>query len=123
MLVKESNMKKINEMIKKAEGRATTRTIEYKDIAYNIEDIEKTLGIPKKDMIGIVAYVDSNAQNFPNAYKYTPYSTQYTLERKASGWDLVAVKRGRTERRNRKFRLVLTDVAKEAIIISKEWFE
>lgn len=123
MLVKESNMKKINEMIKKAEGRATARTIGYKDIAYNIEDIEKTLGIPKKDMIGIVAYVDSNAQDFPNAYKYTPYSTQYVIERKASGWDLVEVERGRTERRKRKFRLKLTDIAKEAIVISKECFE
>lgn len=122
MIVKESNKDKINAMIKEVEGRSTARTIDYRDIVFNIATIERTLGIPKKYMVGIEVNVDKHAQDFPNAYKYTPYSTQYTIKRKASGWDLISVKRNRTRRLKQEYLLQLTDTAKEAIIKTKECF-
>lgn len=122
MIIKDANKAKIEEMIKKVEGRSTARTISYNDIVSDIECIEKELGIPKSHMVGIVANVDTNSQDFPNAYKYTPMSTQYVIERKPSGWDLKDVWRGGTRRYNNRYGLTLTDDAKAAIIKTKEVF-
>ena len=119
MLINESNKQKIEDMIKKAEGRATVRTIGYRDIVDGIATLENSLGIRKKDMIGIVADIDMNAQDFPMAYKYTPASTHFTVIRKASGWDLKEVFRDTTRRYNHRFHVNLTDTAKQAIIESK----
>lgn len=122
MIIKEANRKKIEAMIKAAEGRATTRTINFASILLSINCIEEELAIPKKHMVGITASVDYNAQNFPNAYKYTPYSTHFTVKRKSSGWDLIAVSRDITRRENQRFKLTLTEEAREALIKSKEVF-
>lgn len=116
MLIKESNKEKIEKMITEAEGRARERKITYADMVHGIKKIEGWLGIPKAHMEGIVVYVDHNAQNFPNAYKYTPYSTQYMMVRKRSGWDLRQVYRDITRRDNHTYELELTDKAKESII-------
>lgn len=122
MLVKESNKTKINDIIKAAEGRATARTIDYWSIVRMIETLEKSLGIAKKHMIGIVADIDINAQDFPNAYKYTPQSTHFTIIRKTSGWDLQTVYRDTTRRYNHRFHVTLTEDAKKAIVESKTAF-
>lgn len=119
MLINESNKQKIEDMIKQAEGKATVRTIGYRDIVDGIATLEMSLGIHKKDMIGIVADIDMNAQDFPRAYKYTPTSTHFTVIRKASGWDLKEVFRDTTRRYNHRFHVNLTDAAKQAIIESK----
>lgn len=122
MLVKDSNRTKIEAIIKAAEGRATARTIDFPDIERCLAELEKSLGICKKAMIGITANVDPKAQDFPNAYKYTPESTHFTVVRKASGWDLVSVDRDVTRRYNHRFHVTLTDEAKEAIIKTKMAF-
>lgn len=122
MLVKEANKEKIADIIRTAEGRATARTITYGDITRAIAELEKSLGIAKKNMTGIAADIDYNAQDFPRAYKYTPESTHFTVTRKASGWDLTSVFRDTTRRWNHRFHVTLTDDAKMAIIASKEKF-
>ena len=109
-------------MIKKAEGRATARTICFNDIINDIKTIEDKLNIKKKDMIGIKAYVDSNAQNFPNAYKYRPESTHYTMTRKKSGWDLECVLRDYTRNEKHTYNIILTEEAKKAILESMSDF-
>ena len=116
MLVKEANKEKIMMMIKEAEGRSTARTITYEDIICDIDTIERRLGITKKAMVGIKAHVDHNAQKFPNAYKWTPSSTHYTITKKAGGWDISNINRNTT--RNKMFYLELPDSAKKAIIES-----
>lgn len=122
MLVKDTNRTKIESIIKAAEGRASVRTIKYSVIVESLEILEKSLGICKKDMVGVTADIDYHARDFPNAYKYTPVSTHFTVIRKASGWDLISVERARTRRHNHTYHVTLTDVAKRAIIESKTSF-
>ncbi len=122
MLIKEGNRERIEATIREAEGRATARTITYGDITRAIAELEKALNICKKDMTGITADIDYHAQNFPNAYKYTPESTHITVTRKTSAWDLARVYRDTTRREGHRYHLTLTEDAKKAIIQSKEIF-
>lgn len=115
-IIKKDNETKIAEIISKAEGRATARTITVKDMLDALECVEKTLGIHKKDMIGITVDIDVNAQDFPNAYKYTPESTQFRAIYKKSGWDLIAVSRERTRSARRTYIIEHTAESKKAII-------
>jgi len=116
MLIKDANKSRIEEMIKAAEGKATARTITYKDIVDSIEILEEKLNIPKKHMEGISASIDYNAQTFPRAYKYTPSSTCFEVVRKKSGWDLMYVERSRCRNEEQAFDVVLTEKAKEEIL-------
>lgn len=116
MLIKESNRNKIENMITEAEGKAVTRKITYDNIAIAVERIEKELNVYKKDMIGVKASVDLNAQNFPKAYKYAPKSTHFEAIRKASGWDLKSVERNITRREGHAYELDLPEHTKLAII-------
>lgn len=116
IIIKDSNEAKITAAIKEAEGRATARTLEYKDIKTALDRIEKRLGIAKKALLGVKVRVDVNAQTFPNAYKWTPESTHFVAERTASGWALTEVYRDRVEGPNSRYIVKLTDEAKDAII-------
>ena len=95
------------------------RILTYNNVKWSLEKIERHLEICKKDMIGIIVVVDPNAQDFPNTYKYTPYSIYYTAERKPSSWDVKPFGKYRTARASRMAVIKLTDRAKEAIIEKK----
>lgn len=123
ILINEKNADKINAAIKEAEGRASVRTVTFTEVMKSVKHIEMTLGIPKTKMVGIIADVDYHAQNFPNAYKYTPESTHFCMERKNSGWVLIHVSRETTRRMTQGYRLTLTETAKAAIIESMKEFE
>ena len=116
IIIKESNKERIEAAIKEVEGRATARTIDFYDIIRDIKNIEGELSIAKKDMIGIIADVDHNAQDFPKAYKYTPESTHYVLTRKTSGWAISHITRRKTRSSKHTYQLTLTDTAKKAIL-------
>lgn len=122
MIINETNRERITKEIEKAEGRAKERRIKYEDILKAIATIEHRLNIPKKHMTGIEADVDIHAQNFPNAYKWRAESTQFTLIRKVSGWDLVKVERYYTRREGHQYKLELTAEAEKAIIESMRDF-
>ena len=57
--------------------RCTVRTIDADDLFKAIVLYEKSLNyfLSYKDMKDATVEIDLNAQEFPNAYKYTPYST------------------------------------------------
>ena len=99
------------------QARCTARTITAQDIVQAIKEIEERLNLisTKTDSIGTVAEVDVNAQDFPNAYKYTPESTQITLERKSSGWVLKYIERNRCKSPENRIVLTLTDATKAHI--------
>ena len=122
ILVKESNRERIESAIKDAQGKATARTIDFDDILKDIKEIEYTLGIAKKYMLGIKADIDHNAQDFPKAYKYTPESTHYMLVRKTSGWAITGICRRRTRGSKHTYNLELTEDAKREIINSMQDF-
>lgn len=122
IIIRESNREKIEKALEDIQKRCTMRNIDFDDLLKIIKDIEETLGIPKKRMLGIEADVDYNAQDFPRAYKYTPESTHIIIEKVSSGWALRYIIRDRCRSANRKYMLTLTDDAKEAIIESKMCF-
>ena len=97
-----------------AQARCTARTITAMDIVRAIEEIEGRLNLisTKTDAIGTIADVDINAQDFPNAYKYTPESTQITLERKSSGWVLKYIERNSCKSPANRIVLTLTEATK-----------
>lgn len=85
----------VEDMIKKAEGRATVRRITYSDIEHALKKVEEhiTQFSTKSDAYGTKVYVDVNSQKFPSAYKYTPESTHFEAELKRSGWKITKVYR------------------------------
>lgn len=93
--MKITNLKKLDQIIKEAEGRATARTITVDDIVNALEEAEEYLLrlSTKKDSVGTIVFVDVNAQRFPRAYHYTPESTQFTAEVTKSGWKVTKVSR------------------------------
>lgn len=107
-------LKPIDEIIQSVEGRSSARTLKAWEIIEAIKRLEHELGIAKKDMIGIKASVDINAQTFPNAYKYTPMSTVFCIERRKSGWFVTNILRA--ECRKHRYNVTLTDEAKKAIV-------
>lgn len=86
---------KLEAIIAKAEGKARERTLTVDELFKALDEIDSycaQLGTVK-DLIGTKVEVNINAQTFPSAYKYTPMSTWFTVERKSSGWDLISVTR------------------------------
>lgn len=118
----DKNMDKLNAAIKEAEGKAPARTITAMTIKWAVTAVEQTLNIPKKHMEGIRVRCDLHAQKYPNAYKYTPESTQFVLERIHGAWYVTKIERYRTGTTEKKFMLGLTEDAKKALIERFEWF-
>ena len=122
IVIKESNRDKLQKELERIQKRTTARNISVDDLFSIIKEIESNLGIAKNKMVGIVADVDYNAQDFPRAYKYTPESTQITIQKVTSGWALTNIERYRCRTPKSKYILRLTDDAKKAIIESKMCF-
>ena len=110
------NRDKIQKALDAVQGRCKERTITVDDIIYSVKDVEDNLKIAKKAMIGVKVESDQCCQNFPNAYKHTPYSTQYGMERTTGGWFLTWVERRPTKRAGNQYNLELTEAAKMALV-------
>lgn len=118
--VNEANTGKIAAAIKEAEGRASARTINEYYVIDGLRRVENALEIPKKHMKGIKVVIDPHAQSFPNAYRYTPGSTQFSAEYNGKEWVLTGVWRGACGGCTQEFSVNLTEEAKAAIIKSFE---
>ena len=92
IVINEKNSERITSEIKAAEGKATARTVTLKDIEKAIARAEKPFGnrIPKAKLDGTHIFYDGG-EKFPNAYKYTPYSTHFELENVNGKWYLLDV--------------------------------
>lgn len=93
IIVSEKNSERIAKAIEEAEGRATMRKLTYAAVLVAIERIEGRLGVPKARMEGVSFHVDIWAQDFPNAYKYVPDSTQSTLTLSRGKWRISDIGR------------------------------
>lgn len=86
IIVSEKNRGRIAAAIEEAEGRATVRCLTYAAVLVAIERIEAKLDLPKARMEGVRFHVDTWAQDFPNAYEFTPMSTQFNLTFSKGKW-------------------------------------
>lgn len=110
--MKITNLKKLDALIKEAEGRSTARTITVDDVVDSLAQAEAHLLLlsTKKDAVGTIVYVDVNAQRFPRAYHYIPESTQFVAEITKSGWKVARVFRGTCTTKRMEF--ILTEETK-----------
>ena len=89
----DENENKINALIKKIEGRATARTLDYEDILDLSEMAEKDLeryDCAKKDRSGTVAIRHDSVLS---SYKWTAESTKAEITRGSKDWFLTHVSR------------------------------
>jgi hypothetical protein len=107
-------LKPIDESIKAVEGRASARTITAREMLDAVKRLEDKLSIPKKYMVGTKAVIDVNAQDFPSAYKYTPMSTIFEMERRPTGWFVTGIRRSSCHKD--RYQVTLSDEAKKAIL-------
>ena len=120
---------KLTAAIAAVEGpRVSARTIDAEDIQYAVSStIEKLLAklLSKKDWRGLKFAVDLHAQIFPAAYRGSPESTQFIVERGANAWFVTSICRGSTNGPQGKIiPLNLSDKATELVAHaadSKHW--
>lgn len=119
MKINVTNTDKLAAEIAIAEGaRVSARTITADDVSRAVAQIEKRLSamMPKKAWRGAAFVVDVNAQSFPGAYKGRPESTQFMIERGASGWFVTKIWRGYTNGPTGRIRPVAGSLDTAAII-------
>ena len=113
------NLDKVKEALTKANGRAKERLAYPSDVVVAVLMVERHLekiGIPKNLWKGLMVEVDLRAQKFPRAYKWSADSTQFAIERRASGWFLVWTYRGACGEQKYKFSKPFTAEQEKAIL-------
>lgn len=120
IIVHERNRAKIEKAIAEAQGKSRERTITADDV---FEFCTRILGmyvavydIHKKDLEGSSFDVDRYAQDFPNAYKWRPMSTQFHVVYDKGRFVLLSVTRGYTRGSGKKVIADLAERTKNAII-------
>lgn len=96
IIIDQKHIDKISQEIKQAEGRATARTITAQDIIDECDRILQRyygLGASLESLEGTEIHININAQDFPNAYKYTPESTWFDAVYRGKKWRLTDVTR------------------------------
>lgn len=115
--VTEQNRAKIEEAIAAVQSKARVRTISADTVFDYCERLKDTYRmIPKIRLNDSRFHIDANAQNFPNAYKGIPESTQFVLVYKNSYFYLVDVLRTRTSGESFEITAGLSDGAKTALL-------
>lgn len=124
IIVKESNLEKIETIIAEVEKGARTRRIVSSSVLYIAEELDKRLlpFICKKNLKGTVAHVDYHAQNFAKSYNGVPLSTKVELEHNGKEWVLTSVDRCRTSSEASAFDIRYTEKAKQDIVKHMETF-
>lgn len=114
-----AELKKINAVINEHQQKCKERLLTAESLCDKIAIIEekRLSGAPKKAWEGIrITNLDVNAQEFPNAYKWTPESTKVDLVYRNGSWRITSIERRECCKRGGT--IILTDVAKEAILAS-----
>jgi len=119
MKINVTNTEKIQQEIDNVQADCRQRTINAQQVEMYAKMLEEKLearGLPKKLRMGFKFLVNPNAQNFPNAYKWTPISTNFLLERFSSGWFVTMIARDYCSNKKLYIKSLLTYEQKEAII-------
>lgn len=123
IIVSEKNRERIVKAINEAEGRSTARCLTYAGVLVAIERIEAKLSLPKARMEGVRFHVDTWAQDFPNAYEFTPMSTQFNLTFSRGKWRISDIGRASVQRAGRKCQCIeMPEALKDALLRRFEAF-
>ena len=106
----------------KANHLARTRTVDIEDVYDAVYVLERKLeDCTKKSMEGLTVNVDLNSQDFPNAYRGVPMSTQFTLVYEKRSWRFVCAERMRCGV-SKCYDVTLTDAMREGLLKQFESF-
>ena len=123
IIVSEKNRERIVKAINEAEGRSTARCLTYAAVLVAIERIEAKLSLPKARMEGVRFHVDTWAHDFPNAYEFTPMSTQFNLTFSKGKWRISDIGRASVQRAGRKCQCIeMPEALKDALLRRFEAF-
>ena len=106
----------LTQILDEVQHRFSARIITARDICWALARIDGKLDITKKAMDGVTVSVDLNAQDFPNKYKGTPYSTIFEARYKSGSWRITDIYRAETRGRSKVSTVNLTEEAKAAIL-------
>ena len=117
IILKENNIEKIEQVLKEVQKRSKVRNITVDEIFKAAVYITNEIKISKKAMNGTKVYVDLNADKYPNAYKFNPESTHFTLLFDKGKWRVTNIARTLQNKScPYRYDIVLSETAKEAIL-------
>ena len=115
IILNEKNFTKVESILEEYQKGCKARCITAQDIYDEANRIFKAVGISKKALSGCRFECDIHGQSFPQAYRYAPYSTTFTLLYKNGSFRLVDIGRNFTHYSSAAI-AHYTDEAKEAIL-------
>lgn len=117
----EENKSKIESILNEVQKRSKVRTITFDNIMNSaIKAISRiNYLLPANAQKDIKAVIDSNAEDFPNAYKGQPESTIVSIQKFSSGWFLVDVKRCYTHSKNQETCFMNVTDEQKAVIANR----
>lgn len=108
----------IDAVLNDIQRRCKVRIITSDDIINQLIKYETSINISKKALNGTKVTMDINAQSFPNAYKFIPESTKFSVEYINGSWRITDIYRGICTKT--KILATLSDSAKIAVINNYE---
>lgn len=91
IIFKESNYKRLEEVLDKVQARASVRCLNITAIKLTLANIEKYMDAPKKSMKGLRIRYSPN--KIMNGYKWTPEGTCFIAENNGNGWKIINIER------------------------------
>lgn len=112
----------IQSQLDRANHLARTRTVDIDEVYGAVAVLERKFeDCTKKSMEGLTVHVDLNSQDFPNAYRGVPMSTQFTLIYEKRSWRFVYAERMRCGA-SKRYGVTLTDAMREDLLKQFESF-
>lgn len=112
----------VQSQLDKANHLARTRTVDIDEVYGAASVLEQKFNdCTKKSMEGLTVHVDLNSQDFPNAYRGVPMSTQFTLVYEKRSWRFVSAERSRCGE-SKRYDVTLTDIMREELLKAFESF-
>ena len=120
IIINDHNRNKIQNALDEVQKRCTARTIDYEDILAELKAVEYQFSTvcTKKGFEGTTVLIDVNGQTFPNAYKFSAYSTQFSAVYLKSKWRLMYIGRDFCKSYNQRWYIHLSETAKQSILDS-----
>jgi hypothetical protein len=118
-----NNKSRIEKVLQDVERRSKTRKIEtYDYLVSKVSTVSRKIGITKKAMEGTTFIYYEGAEDFPNAYKFSPQGTKIEVRYGKSGAVyLVDISRDDVDHK-KNFYVRLSESAKKAVLEKMEKF-
>ena len=120
IIISERNRNKIEKALDEVQGRCKARLSTYEDILSELKAVDEQFSkvCTKKAFEGTEVLIDVNAQDFPNAYKFSAQSTQFRAVYLKGKWRLAYIGRDFCRSYAQRWEVSLSETAKQCILKS-----